>query len=379
MERVSEPSTTPARPPQVTVAAWMIMVGSVFVVLLVWDRIAGLHSLDTREALQPILDDPRMKDAGIQLADLLAVIRVVSMVAAGCATAMVVLGYQTLQRSRGARLALTVLAVPLFISRPGDRRLSSRRRVARRRRHPVARARAPVVRRQVVPADRRRGRARPTRPTRPVWPPPYDPARHARAQGPTARNAAAEPADRPQPAARAGPAAAPVVWAPPPTSAYGVPATAAVATRPAPGRPTPGVGLRPDLDLRLAGRPRLSSRSIVVLAPGLRTVSRQDARAGPDLAERGFSDHLILVVCYVTCDPLVLVWSLAAAALAVLAFRRTRWRWYALLVSTAGVGVPALLGRSGSSWCWCRSRLRSRRSALPGAARGEGLVRLISG
>ena len=41
MEGVSEPSKTPPRPPQVTVAAWMIMVGSVFVVLIVWDRIAG--------------------------------------------------------------------------------------------------------------------------------------------------------------------------------------------------------------------------------------------------------------------------------------------------------------------------------------------------
>src|SRR6478609_6274483 len=116
MEGVSEQSKTPPRPPQVTVAAWMIMVGSVFVVLIVWDRIAALHSLDTRKTLEPILADRRMKDAGIELNDLLAVIRIVSMVAAGCATAMAVLGYQTLQRSRGARLALTVLAVPLFIS-----------------------------------------------------------------------------------------------------------------------------------------------------------------------------------------------------------------------------------------------------------------------
>src|SRR3954467_14272785 len=72
----SEPSKTPVRPAQVTVAAWMIMVGSVFVVLLVWDRIAGLHSLDTRKALQPLLEDQRLKDAGIQLNDLLAVIRI---------------------------------------------------------------------------------------------------------------------------------------------------------------------------------------------------------------------------------------------------------------------------------------------------------------
>src|SRR3954447_2534019 len=80
MEGVSEQSKTPPRPVQVTVAAWMIMVGSVFVVLIVWDRIAALHSIDTRNALEPILADQRMKDAGIGLNDLLAVIRIVSMV-----------------------------------------------------------------------------------------------------------------------------------------------------------------------------------------------------------------------------------------------------------------------------------------------------------
>ena len=156
MESVSEPSKTPARPPQVTAAAWMIMVGSVFVVLMVWDRIAGLHSLDTRKALETFLNEPRVKDSGLQLGDLLAVIRIGSMIAAGCATAMAILGYQTLQRSRGARLALTVLAVPLFISglATGGYLSSGRRR---RGRHPVARAGASLVRRQGRAGCQRRG------------------------------------------------------------------------------------------------------------------------------------------------------------------------------------------------------------------------------
>ena len=147
MEGVSEQSKTPDRPPQVTVAAWMIMIGSVFVVLLVWDRIAGLHSLDTRKALEPILTDPRVKDAGIQLTDLLALIRVGSMIAAGCATAMVVLGYQTLQRSRGARRGADRARDPAVRQRPRDRRL----RLVRGRRRggdPVAGQRPVVVRRE---------------------------------------------------------------------------------------------------------------------------------------------------------------------------------------------------------------------------------------
>ena len=210
MEGVSEQSKTPPRPPQVTVAAWMIMVGSIFVVLIVWDRIAALHSLDTRKALEPILDDQRMKDAGIELNDMLAVIRIVSMVAAGCATAMVVLGYQTLQRSRGARLALTVLAVPLFISglATGGYVSSARRG---RRRDPVAGQRPVVVRRQ--------GRARGSADRGPDEPP-GGPARLATAVRPrsagTARTHATAVGRRPSrpPAPSTPTAAGPVDAAP---------------------------------------------------------------------------------------------------------------------------------------------------------------------
>ena len=40
-------------------------------------------------------------------------LRVSAMVAAACATAAAILGYQVMQRSRSARVALSVLAVPL--------------------------------------------------------------------------------------------------------------------------------------------------------------------------------------------------------------------------------------------------------------------------
>ena len=42
--------------------------------------------------------------------------RVLGMVAAGCATAAVILGYQVLRRSKTARIGLTVLALPLLFS-----------------------------------------------------------------------------------------------------------------------------------------------------------------------------------------------------------------------------------------------------------------------
>jgi hypothetical protein len=329
MESVSEQSKTPPRPPQVTVAAYMIMVGSIFVVLIVWDRIAGLHSLDTRKALEPLLDDQRMKDAGIQLNDMLAVIRIVSMVAAGCATAMVVLGYQTLQRSRGARLALTVLAVPLFISglatggyvssavaaAVGTLWLGSARLWFDGKAVPEAPATAA---RTGHPANR------------PVWPPPFDP-------GPTA-----PPSGQDQPPPAPWTPTAPAPWAPPPTSRYGVPAATAEH-----GRPSPLVWACVLTWIFTALATVVFVTSVVVLAQNPDLVLDKMHEQNPDLASQGVSDHLILVVCYVTCIALA-VWSVVAAVLAVLAFRRKRLALYALLVSAAGAAVFCLLGVLGS-------------------------------
>src|SRR5262245_13678187 len=116
MDVVSEPQTTPARPPQVTFACGIVIVGSIFVVLAMWDRIAGLHTLDSRSGLQSFLKDSGLSSSGLTVGDLMTTVKVLAMVSAGCATAMVILGWQTLQRSRGARLGLAILAVPLFVT-----------------------------------------------------------------------------------------------------------------------------------------------------------------------------------------------------------------------------------------------------------------------
>jgi hypothetical protein len=87
--------------------------------------------------------------------------------------------------------------------------------------------------------------------------------------------------------------------------------------------------------------------SIVLLAQDPGVILDKMHEQNPDLASQGVSDHLILVVCYVTCAVLVL-WSVGAAVLAVLAFRGKRLAMYALLVSTAGAAVFCLLGVLGS-------------------------------
>jgi hypothetical protein len=105
-----------ARPPQVTLAGWLVVAGSVLVVLTALDQGAGLHSLDTREAVEDFLAGPPGDRLGLSLQGALLVLRVLLTVAAVTATASAILGWYALQRSKAARLALSVLAVPLFLT-----------------------------------------------------------------------------------------------------------------------------------------------------------------------------------------------------------------------------------------------------------------------
>ena len=58
-------SSAPPRPRQVTFAAGLIMVGSVFVVLTVFERIAGLQSLETQQSVEKFLSEPPGDGLGI--------------------------------------------------------------------------------------------------------------------------------------------------------------------------------------------------------------------------------------------------------------------------------------------------------------------------
>src|SRR6478752_991363 len=114
MADVSEP--TPERPRQVTMAGWLIMVGSAFAVLLVFDRLSGLHTLEKQESINNFLSTPPGSDLGVGADFVVTAIRTLGMVTAGCATAAGILGYQVLRRSKSARLAVSVLAVPIFLT-----------------------------------------------------------------------------------------------------------------------------------------------------------------------------------------------------------------------------------------------------------------------
>lgn len=113
MEEPAKP-TTP-RPRHTTVTAGLIIGGSALAVLGVVDQLVGLHSLDTRQALEEFLRRPPGSDLGLDVSSARSALRAVLMVVAGCATASLVLGFGVLRRDHRSRLALTVLAVPLFL------------------------------------------------------------------------------------------------------------------------------------------------------------------------------------------------------------------------------------------------------------------------
>ena len=96
--------------------AGLIMGGSAIVIALAFDRMAGVHSIETQESVQKFLNEPPGSDLGIEVQSVLTMLRTLTMVAAGCATAAAILGFHVLQRSRSARLGLTILAIPLFVT-----------------------------------------------------------------------------------------------------------------------------------------------------------------------------------------------------------------------------------------------------------------------
>ena len=105
-----------ARPRQVTTAAWLIMGGSLLLVLAAFQTVSGLHTLETRETIERVLSEQPLAGTGLDVESVRSVLHVAALVLGGCATATAILGYQVLRRDRTARIALSVLALPLVLA-----------------------------------------------------------------------------------------------------------------------------------------------------------------------------------------------------------------------------------------------------------------------
>lgn len=293
MTRVSEP--TPTRPRQVTLAAWLIMVGSVVVVAMVFDRIAGLHTMETRASVEKFLAEPPGEDLGVGVHGVISLLRTVSMVAAGCATAAAILGYQVLRRSRSARLVLTLLAAPLFLTGLVTGGFVSS----------VVAVSALML--WLQPArDWFDGVSRPTTPT--VRAAPTVEAAVTAEAPPTPTGPTVTPYVEMAPRRPAA-----VVWACVITWIFsGVTALAMTASAIA-------IAVQPDL------------------------MFDEVHRQNPELAEQGVSDELLSYATYVLAA-FVVLWCVAAVVLAVLVWRRVAWARIVLVVCASGAAALSLLG-----------------------------------
>lgn len=304
-------------------AAWLVMAGSALVVVSVFERITSLRNLETRRAIERFLSEPPGDGLGLDVPAAITVLQTVSMVAAGCAAAAAILGFHVLRRSRSARLGLTVLAVPLFFTgMVAGGFLSSL----------VA---AAAIMLWLEPAR--------------DW---FDGRPPRTQERPGTSPSAAVPAPPPPPSAprphegfgRPGPGGPPAAPSP-----YGAPGTQAV---PPAARAT---GQRPDTVLwacvvtwvftGLACVLLGASALVVATNPDL--VMDELHRQNPDLAAQGVTDRTVRVATYVTAGVTV-VWSAAAAVLALLVFRGIGWARLALVGSAAAAGLVCLVASFGS-------------------------------
>ncbi len=315
------PETAP-RPGQATFAAWLIIGGSVVLVLTAYQRISTLHTLEVQEELMRVLSEQPLSGTGLGLNGLKTVIRVLCMVAAAAATASTILGLHALRRSTSARLALTLLAPLVLIGG-----------------FATAGFFAPLVVAGVCM----------------LW---LRPTRDWFAGRPWAAASATAAQRRPDPfAPQASPdpksAAPPALESPP----------QAPAAQPAPFQGeygAPDLQRRPMSPYAPAKRPGALITACVivwvscalvsgfmVLLSLVMAIARDDLfdemeRQQPNFDMQGMSEAELATATY-AATAFVVVWCLAATVLAVLAIRRLQWARTALVVC-AGLSGLLLLG-----------------------------------
>ena len=323
--------TSLERPRQVTFAAALIMGGSALLVASVFERIAGLGTLETQRAIETFLAEPPGDGLGISAQGAESTLRVLSMVAGACATAAAILGFYVLQRTKSARLGLSVLALPLFVSGLAVGGFLASLVVASSVMlwfQPAKDWFDGVVRR---PADAERQGATGAGAGRPAPPPP--PAGPRAVQGFGSAPAA--------PGSTATLAPAPV--AAPVADTGGSPVA-----RPGPSRAPaarPGAVLWACLvTWSICGLGMIfMALSVLTLVAAPDLVFDEIDRQNPDLAAEGLSRSAIITGTYISAA-VVLLWGAAAVTFAVFAFRGVAWGRTALLICAGVAGVVCLVG-----------------------------------
>lgn len=316
------PAETPTRPGQATLGGWLIIAGSVVLILSAWQRISTLHTLEVQEEFQRILAEPPVSGTGLSITTLSTIVRILCMVAAGAATAATVLGFQALKRSTSARIALTCLAPLILVGGFATAGFFA----------PMVVAGIAMLWLQPT-RDWFAGRAWAPRlvpPPRAGKPDPFAP------QPPTTSTTPTTPTAPTAPTGQQVAAPQPRQLPPPALHPYGM------TNRPAPDRrPT---GLIWACVLAWVGTALIAGGlllvSVVMSVSGDQLFAEFERQRGP-IEDLGVSRHDVQVGLYVM-TAVVVPWCLVAAILAILAFLGRPWARIALAISSALAGVACL-------------------------------------
>jgi hypothetical protein len=330
--------STPTRPRQTTFAGGMIVIGSIFLLLTVWESMTGLRGIESREAVEAFLADSPGREMGLTVEQALQLLRAVATAAGVCAAVAAVLGVYALRGQRSARVGLSVLALPLFASGIVTGGFMS---------SIVAVAIALLwlspskewFRGEVAPE-----RTKPDQASAAVWPPPM-PGSTSSTSASTSSTKAAPPAAHGEPTAlgETSPYAprAPFGEAP---AQHGTWPT----LPPAPSRRPEGVVLAFVLTLVSAGLVLLLvGISVVVMAVSPDLMMEEVMRQQPELAEQGVTRSLLQTTTFVM-GGLTIAWAATAIVLAFLTLNRRRVAAQLLMASAALSALVCVVGTFAS-------------------------------
>jgi hypothetical protein len=333
-------------------AAGVVIGGSAFLVAAVFDSLSNLQTVQTRTQLREAVTSSAGKDLGITLDQALDAMRAALSLTAVCAAIALVLGIFVLQRHRGARVALSIVAVPLLVTAPlvggflgafvavaalmlwngpaGDwyagrpiRQPAGQGGAGR----PSGQGRSSLL-------------SRPTPPNHPEAPPAAPPPASDPLDAPSTRETSTAPEATRGFGAATDPSAPPAVDAPAPspyaTSAWGQPTSADPAAAPV---PTP-VRVACLLTWTFSGSVALMYLAGVVALLVDRAAIVNRVVDTPAWRDAGVDKDLLVPLLWFGVL-LFLAWSLGAVVLAWFTWRRHDWARYLLAVSA---GLALLVG-----------------------------------
>lgn len=355
---------TESRPSQVTVLSGFAILTSFLLVIAAYDSLGQIASVDMRHKTESYLGTGGGSGLTISVDRAIQTMHVLTLIAGGLAAAAFVLAIYVLRRHNGARVALTAVSALLLLDFLALARMNAAGEMGIL---PLALAGVSVMLWSPRVRDWFGGTGGSTAPAAPVarvsdprtQPPPEpspDGSVPAAPQPPPPPRPASVPYGQlPPPSARLGQAPPPAPGAP--SYPYPPPGPPQPLHNPGGHVPPPGSGRprRPGSVLAAAvitwvsaGLAFLGSIPMMVMVFGARSELVDQIESNPAMMEQlkssGLSDVNAVVDLVAVIAVIIPLWSLAAIALAVFAFRGANWARLLLATSAGAVGSLALIG-----------------------------------